>query len=78
MGNHEYCTECGASDFHYGQPCNPKRLAKQKAHDKACADRVKRWEAAAERVCKELLARGYPAKIGNYGHVVIEKWDLSD
>jgi len=25
MGNHEFCTECGASDFHYGRPCDPKR-----------------------------------------------------
>ena len=27
MGNHEYCTECGATDFHLGRPCDPKRKA---------------------------------------------------
>jgi hypothetical protein len=25
MGNHEFCVECGASDFHYGRECDPKR-----------------------------------------------------
>lgn len=26
MGNHEYCTTCGESDFHLGQPCNPLKV----------------------------------------------------
>ena len=29
MGNHEFCTECGESDFHYGTPCDED---KKKAH----------------------------------------------
>lgn len=28
MGNHEFCTECGANDFHNGEPCDPKRKKK--------------------------------------------------
>lgn len=29
MGNHEYCGECGESDFHWGRSCDPKKLAKK-------------------------------------------------
>jgi hypothetical protein len=28
MGNHEFCTECGESDFHYGVSCNPEKRQK--------------------------------------------------
>lgn len=78
MGNHEYCTDCGASDFHFGRPCNPERLAKETARKKEIEDRTVRLNEAAARVCKELVGLGYPAKIGEYGHVVIEKWNLTD
>jgi len=27
MGNHEYCTDCGANSYHHGEPCDPGRLA---------------------------------------------------
>ena len=27
MGNHEYCSNCGESDFHRGQPCDPAKVA---------------------------------------------------
>src|SRR3989338_7784097 len=26
MGNHEFCINCGANDFHEGTPCDPKRV----------------------------------------------------
>lgn len=31
MGNHEYCVECGANDFHLGEPCRPEDLARANA-----------------------------------------------
>ncbi len=31
MGNHEYCPDCGASDFHIGEPCNENDLRRHRA-----------------------------------------------
>lgn len=34
MGNHEYCVDCGESDYHHGSPCNPaKKAAMQVRND---------------------------------------------
>jgi hypothetical protein len=33
MGNHEYCTGCGESDFHLGQPCDPVKKAAFQARE---------------------------------------------
>jgi len=27
MGNHEFCEDCGASNFHLGEECDPERKA---------------------------------------------------
>lgn len=27
MGNHEYCENCVENNFHYGRPCDPKKVA---------------------------------------------------
>jgi predicted nucleic acid-binding Zn-ribbon protein len=43
MGNHEFCTECGASDFHHGRECDPKRKAEYEARNqKAIEEAVQR------------------------------------
>lgn len=43
MGNHEYCTECGEDDFHYGYPCDPiKKAAQQGRKRKIELERNKR------------------------------------
>lgn len=42
MGNHEYCVECGENDYHYGQPCDPKKVAKMKREQ---ADREHKQKA---------------------------------
>jgi hypothetical protein len=76
MGNHEYCVDCGASDFHLGSPCEPELLAAEQSRQKAAKAYIERKDRAAKRVCAELLKLGYPARIGNCGHVIIEKWDL--
>lgn len=78
MGNHEYCMDCGASDFHHGRPCNPERLAAEQTRQQEIKDRVKSLDKSAERVCAALVALGYPAKIGQFGHIVLEKWDLKE
>lgn len=38
MGNHEFCTECGESDFHHGRPCDPVKKATYQARQ------PKRWK----------------------------------
>lgn len=62
MGNHEFCVDCGASDFHNGEPCdpvkkfhyqnrgNPKKLtAYQKRKAIAKAQEAKEWLAKLKR-----------------------------
>jgi hypothetical protein len=39
MGNHEYCIDCGESDFHHGRPCDPVKVARIKA-EKEAANRI--------------------------------------
>jgi hypothetical protein len=51
MGNHEYCGNCGESDFHYGRPCDPARVAIREARDK---ERKLKTERCLEKA-KELL-----------------------
>jgi hypothetical protein len=35
VGNHEFCVECGESDFHRGEPCDPAVKAAYQALRKA-------------------------------------------
>ena len=49
MGNHEFCTECGESDFHWGRPCNEKkRKEQQDRRQSAKNNRIKRHERTLE------------------------------
>ena len=47
MGNHEYCPDCGESDFHYERPCNPIK--------KALMNRKKREAESAKQEQMEYL-----------------------
>jgi len=76
MGNHEYCINCESSDFHNESPCDPEKLAKAVARRKEVEECNKKVDAAVQRVCQALVTLGYPAKIGSYGNIVIERWDL--
>lgn len=76
MGNHEYCVDCGVSDFHFGRPCNPKLVAKEQERQRVIDAIVVTHEQRALEVVSELKRLGYPAEIGNYGDIVISKWDL--
>lgn len=61
MGNHEYCTECGMSSFHYGEPCPPRRKAAKQSEEARIKRRVASAERAARALCKKLEAQGIPA-----------------
>jgi len=78
MGNHEYCTDCGASDFHLGRPCDPTAKAAEQERTRKAEERHERLKTKAIKVCAELVALGYPARIGAYDAVVIEIWDLEN
>lgn len=76
MGNHEFCTDCGASDYHLGSDCNPKEKAAYQAGLKAVADYATLHDSKAKKLVKKLKSQGIPAKIGAYGSIEISKWDL--
>jgi hypothetical protein len=76
MGNHEYCEECGASDFHYNKPCNPERKAKFQAEQDKLYAREQQAEKAAKKAVKKLQKLGYKAKTDQYGNIVIDKWSF--
>lgn len=67
MGNHEYCTECGASDFHLGRPCNPALKAKHQAEEMEGGRRIEQLRLrrlASISILKEIREREicwYPA-----------------
>lgn len=68
MGNHEYCTECGASDFHDGRPCNPDRLAKNKVQKELDDAR----HASLVSVMRSSLDKaGIPYEIDQYGNATV-------
>lgn len=76
MGNHEFCGECGASDFHYNRPCDPATKAKYQARQRKIERRVQQAEAAARNAAKKLRALGYEAEIDQYGDITIDKWSF--
>lgn len=61
MGNHEFCTGCHASDFHYGQTCQQaypegyKRVQKEKREQEK---EKKRGDKLLERFRKVLESAG--------------------
>jgi hypothetical protein len=78
MGNHEYCTECGLSSFHYGKPCPAEAYEKHQADKRKQEAREQAADKAAAKLMGTLKDMGYEAEINYYGHVQIEKWSLID
>jgi hypothetical protein len=77
MGNHEYCSACGASHFHAEGECIPEEKARMDFEKRAIDQRTKLANTRAEQVVMKLRSMGYTqAKLNEYGHVVIEKWTL--
>lgn len=66
MGNHEYCLDCGASDFHYGKPCDPARKAKHDAEEKAMEDARKLRLSKLKELIPLLTGMDYEAKLNEY------------
>ncbi len=54
MGNHEYCDECGASSFHYGEPCDPERKASHQAGYVKAKRYIEQLDAGAIQLVKSL------------------------
>jgi len=78
MGNHEYCVDCGESDFHYGRPCDPDKLAAEKERNRLNEERSQRLDEKAKRIVDALVAKGLPAEINHYRNVEIVKWHLDN
>lgn len=80
MGNHEYCEECGANDFHMGRPCDPERLAKKKSEQAArniVKDKaIKKLEALELQLEKQGIIVGWDYSFdGEPNGLVINWWD---
>lgn len=64
MGNHEYCTGCGASDFHSGESCEqayPERWAKKQAERKAAQAIVDKENQRVKKLVRATVKRGKQA-----------------
>lgn len=71
MGNHEYCDECGESDFHYGRPCDP---AKKAAHQAEQAANQKRADQETKRITQLLDSVGLKYDLTRYG-IIVRPWE---
>lgn len=79
MGNHEYCTGCGASDFHSGFSCQeayPKKFKTHQAQKRRQATREKKAIKVASKLIRALRLLGYDARVGTYGGVEISVGSL--
>lgn len=55
MGNHEYCEDCGESDFHLHWPCDPVKLAKKKREEEDWEEKKKDAKSKAKDIVGKLL-----------------------
>ena len=76
MGNHEFCTECGESNFHHHRPCDPERKMRYEEEKRKIKNRKERADQAVIKIVKKLKELGYEAEIDEYGHIIIDKWSL--
>jgi hypothetical protein len=64
MGNHEYCTECGASDFHNGVSCEqayPEKWAEKEKERKAKQAVADRESVRVSKLVRATLKGGKKA-----------------
>lgn len=79
MGNHEYCVDCGASDFHWGRTCQeayPEGYRETQARKRKQKEKETRQREKAKQVVSRLKKLGYKAERNAYGHVQIPYWTL--
>ena len=73
MGNHEFCEDCGESDFHLHRPCDPKKVAARKAEAK------KQGEEQQQCIGKmklELEKAGIKYRLDRYGNAIVSYSDF--
>lgn len=66
MGNHEYCTGCGASDFHSGMSCQeayPKKWAEKEKERKQKQDIIDQETARVTKLVNATLKGGKKAVV---------------
>jgi hypothetical protein len=76
MGNHEFCTGCGASDFHTGQSCKeayPERWAEKEKQRKAAQAIVDKENARVKKITDPIIKKGKASIVKglkNYDHKI--------
>jgi hypothetical protein len=78
MGNHEFCAQCEENDFHYGEPCDPKRVAAVQKKEQEEKARLGRQIQEATKLMAKLKVMGIKeVKLDKYA-IEIPLWSLSD
>lgn len=72
MGNHEYCEDCGESDFHHHRPCDPVKLAKKKQEKE---NQLIEKEIRIERMKVKLNSLGLKYQLTTNG-ASLSYWDF--
>ena len=73
MGNHEYCVDCGESDFHWGKPCNPEKVAARQAIERRDAERKKLGVGKMIDILDKLKVQ---YQVDENGHATFYWWDF--
>ena len=77
MGNHEYCEECGASDFHLGRTCQeayPKKYIEMQEAKRKDEERKQRLLPKFLAFKQELQSRGIRFWGGNSEDTISISW----
>lgn len=68
MGNHEYCEDCGESNFHLNRPCDPAKVAARKKQS-ARAEKTK--QGCINRMKSALADAGINYTLDSYGNAIV-------
>jgi hypothetical protein len=77
MGNHEFCTECHESDFHYGRPCDPAKRAKVVAQEEAAEKQRKINEQKLRVLADWLYGLGLDVNVGGCYTTQVETVEIA-
>ncbi len=73
MGNHEYCVDCGESDFHLHRGCDPVKVARKQESERV---RLEQKARCIDKMVERLNAAGIPFRLDNVGRAIINPWDF--
>lgn len=76
MGNHEYCVDCGESNFHYNRPCDPYKLAAMQAERAAQAKHKENGLYKLRLIQLALVNLGVASEIDTLDRLLIRYYDL--